>query len=61
MHAGKRILWSAVLKINLARCGTAMPTNANGPQNAVILPDNILVDIKIRIRVSLILTPILRE
>ena len=35
--AGVRILWSLVLKMNLARCGMASPKNAIGPQYAVTI------------------------
>ena len=43
--AKNKIWWLAVLKINLAMCGTANPTKAIGPAKAVTLPANKLVAI----------------
>lgn len=37
MTAGTKILWSLVLKMNLLRCGMAIPKNAIGPQYAVTI------------------------
>ena len=36
--AGKSNAWFWVRKSSLARCGTAMPIKAMGPQKAVMLP-----------------------
>jgi len=50
MPEGINILWSDVLYISLAMCGTAIPINPIGPQNAVTAPVIMPVDIKIILR-----------
>ena len=55
--AGISVLWLDVVKINLVICGTANPTKAIGPENAVITPVNKLVIIKIIILLFLMLIP----
>ena len=57
--AGNNILWLEVLKSSFVKCGTAKPIKAIGPEKAVITPVNILVEIKVKFRVSFTLTPIL--
>ena len=57
MLEGISILWLAVLKYIRLMCGTTVPTNAMGPQNAVMLPAKMLVLVKITIRHRRIFTP----
>ena len=57
--AGTNILWLEVQKSSLVKCGTANPIKAIGPEKAVITPVNKLVEIKVKFRVRLTLTPIL--
>ena len=57
MDAGISILWTELLKIPRAICGTAIPTKAMGPVKAVMLPANMPVAITIKILVLFILTP----
>ncbi len=55
--AGSKILWLDVRKIPRAICGTATPTNAIGPVNAVMPPASKPVAITIQNRVRITETP----
>ena len=57
MVAKNKVLWLLVWKTNFEICGTAKPTKAIGPTNAVILPAKIPVAIKIKLRCFLMLMP----
>ena len=47
-EAGNKIRWAALLKSIRAICGMAKPTKPIGPQKAVTVPANKVVDRKIR-------------
>lgn len=47
-EAGNKTRWFEVVNINLDRCGTANPTKAIGPENAVMTPVRRLVHMSTR-------------
>ena len=47
-EAGNKMRWSALLNSMRAICGIAKPTKPIGPQKAVIVPANKVVDRKIK-------------
>lgn len=57
--AGNKIQWFEVVNSNFDRCGTAKPTKAMGPANAVMTPVRRLVHMSTRYRVFFMSTPML--